>query len=25
MTLEPDVEKVFHEDSYGYRPGRSPQ
>jgi len=24
MTLEPDVEKVFHEDSYGYRPGRSP-
>ena len=25
MALEPDVEKVFHEDSYGYRPGRSPQ
>ncbi len=25
MTLEPDVEKVFHEDSYGYRPGRAPQ
>ena len=24
MTLEPNVEKVFHEDSYGYRPGRSP-
>jgi RNA-directed DNA polymerase len=24
MTLEPDVEKVFHDDSYGYRPGRSP-
>ncbi len=24
LTLEPDVEKVFHEDSYGYRPGRSP-
>ena len=24
MTLEPDVEKVFHGDSYGYRPGRSP-
>lgn len=24
MALEPDVEKVFHEDSYGYRPGRSP-
>jgi RNA-directed DNA polymerase len=21
--LEPDVEPVFHEDSYGYRPGRS--
>jgi RNA-directed DNA polymerase len=25
MTLEPEVEKVFHEDSYGYRPGRSPK
>jgi RNA-directed DNA polymerase len=24
LTLEPDVEKVFHDDSYGYRPGRSP-
>jgi RNA-directed DNA polymerase len=24
MALEPSVEKVFHEDSYGYRPGRSP-
>ena len=24
MALEPDVEPVFHEDSYGYRPGRSP-
>jgi group II intron reverse transcriptase/maturase len=24
LALEPDVEKVFHEDSYGYRPGRSP-
>jgi RNA-directed DNA polymerase len=24
LTLEPAVEKVFHEDSYGYRPGRSP-
>ena len=23
MVLEPSVEKVFHEDSYGYRPGRS--
>jgi RNA-directed DNA polymerase len=23
MTLEPEVEPVFHEDSYGYRPGRS--
>jgi RNA-directed DNA polymerase len=22
--LEPAVEKVFHPDSYGYRPGRSP-
>jgi group II intron reverse transcriptase/maturase len=25
MALEPNVERVFHEDSYGYRPGRSPQ
>ena len=24
LALEPAVEKVFHEDSYGYRPGRSP-
>jgi len=24
MALEPSVEKVFHDDSYGYRPGRSP-
>lgn len=24
MALEPSVEKVFHEDSYGYRPRRSP-
>lgn len=24
MTLEPAVEKVFHDDSYGYRPRRSP-
>ena len=24
LVLEPDVEKVFHDDSYGYRPGRSP-
>jgi group II intron reverse transcriptase/maturase len=23
MTLEPEVEKMFHPDSYGYRPGRS--
>jgi len=23
MFLEPEVEKVFHPDSYGYRPGRS--
>jgi RNA-directed DNA polymerase len=23
MYLEPDVEPVFHRDSYGYRPGRS--
>lgn len=23
MVLEPEVEPVFHEDSYGYRPGRS--
>jgi len=25
LALEPGVEKVFHDDSYGYRPGRSPQ
>jgi group II intron reverse transcriptase/maturase len=24
LALEPAVEKVFHPDSYGYRPGRSP-
>lgn len=24
MVLESEVEKVFHDDSYGYRPGRSP-
>jgi RNA-directed DNA polymerase len=24
MALEPGVEPVVHEDSYGYRPGRSP-
>jgi RNA-directed DNA polymerase len=23
-ALEPNVESIFHEDSYGYRPGRSP-
>jgi RNA-directed DNA polymerase len=23
-VLEPNVEKIFHPDSYGYRPGRSP-
>ncbi|MEU3099792.1 group II intron reverse transcriptase/maturase, partial [Streptomyces sp. NPDC006967] len=23
MTLEPDVEQIFHQDSYGYRPRRS--
>lgn len=23
LTLEPDVEPIFHPDSYGYRPGRS--
>jgi len=23
LALEPNVEKVFHDDSYGYRPGRS--
>jgi RNA-directed DNA polymerase len=24
LVLESNVEKVFHDDSYGYRPGRSP-
>jgi RNA-directed DNA polymerase len=24
LTLEPRMEKIFHDDSYGYRPGRSP-
>ena len=24
MEVEPNVEPVFHEDSYGYRPGRAP-
>ena len=24
LMLEPNVERVFHNDSYGYRPGRSP-
>lgn len=24
LALEPNVEQVFHDDSYGYRPGRSP-
>jgi group II intron reverse transcriptase/maturase len=24
LVLEPEVEKVFHDDSYGYRPRRSP-
>ena len=24
LVLEPDVERVFHDDSYGYRPRRSP-
>jgi group II intron reverse transcriptase/maturase len=24
LDLEPNVEKVFHDDSFGYRPGRSP-
>ena len=23
MALEPEVEKIFHRDSYGYRPGKS--
>src|SRR5258708_27132831 len=23
LALEPDLEKVFHDDSFGYRPGRS--
>src|SRR5260370_11723571 len=25
MYLEPEVEPVFHPDSYGYRPGQSPR
>jgi RNA-directed DNA polymerase len=25
LVMEPNVEPVFHDDSYGYRPGRSPQ
>jgi RNA-directed DNA polymerase len=25
LALEANVEKVFHDDSYGYRPGRSPE
>ena len=25
LLLEPSVEKVFHDDSYGYRPRRSPE
>jgi RNA-directed DNA polymerase len=25
LTLEPRTESIFHDDSYGYRPGRSPQ
>jgi len=25
MALEPSVEQVFHDDSYGYRPGRGPE
>lgn len=24
LTLEPRTESIFHDDSYGYRPGRSP-
>jgi RNA-directed DNA polymerase len=24
LVLEPNAEQVFHDDSYGYRPGRSP-
>jgi RNA-directed DNA polymerase len=24
LQLEPRMERIFHEDSYGYRPGRSP-
>lgn len=23
LTLEPRTESIFHDDSYGYRPGRS--
>jgi RNA-directed DNA polymerase len=25
LVLEPNAEQVFHDDSYGYRPGRSPE
>jgi RNA-directed DNA polymerase len=25
LVLEPNVEQVFHDDSYGYRTGRSPE
>jgi RNA-directed DNA polymerase len=25
FVLEPNAEQVFHDDSYGYRPGRSPE
>jgi group II intron reverse transcriptase/maturase len=25
LVIEPNVEQVFHDDSYGYRPGRSPE
>jgi RNA-directed DNA polymerase len=24
LTLEPRTESIFYDDSYGYRPGRSP-
>jgi len=24
LQLEPRMESIFHDDSYGYRPGRSP-
>jgi len=25
LVIEPNAEQVFHDDSYGYRPGRSPE